>query len=398
MKYPLYLDYNSTTPLDPLVLEEMLPVMQQHFGNPASSTHAYGWYAEGLVDKARERLARLLDASPREFTFTSGATESNNLAILGCSRQMMAKYGRCTIITAATEHRAVLAPVQAAAASGCRVIFLPVDRSGHIDLENLGTEFTEQDDSPHFISLMLANNETGVILDIASISRRLRKIRPQAIIHCDATQAIGKIPVSVKALDIDLLSLSAHKFYGPKGTGALYIRSTLPDSVVTPILLGGSQERGLRPGTLNVPAIVGMGRAAELARERLDEDAIRLQELSRNFIANLRQAIPDLKVNGDEQNRLPGTVNISIPGLQNSDIIQALSHKIAISAVSACSSSEAPDSHVLLAMNLDQNTLRESLRISLGRPTTAADMEKAADLLITLRSSLLGKACKNTVN
>ncbi|MDD2943599.1 MAG: cysteine desulfurase family protein [bacterium] len=391
MNYPLYLDYNSTTPLDSLVLEEMLPVMQQHFGNPASSTHAYGWYAEGLVDKARARLARLLEARAHEFIFTSGATESNNLAILGCSRQMMAKYGQCKIITAATEHRAVLAPVQAAAAFGCQVKLLPIDKKGHINLDDFGTE---RDDSPHLISLMLANNETGVIHDIAAITRRLREIFPQAIVHCDATQAIGKIPVSLKTLDVDLLSLSAHKFYGPKGTGALYIRATLPDSLISPILLGGSQERGLRPGTLNVPAIVGMGRAAELAGERLNEDAARMHELSTSFLAKLRQGIPDLKVNGDEQNRLPGTLNISIPGMQNSDIIQALSHKIAISAVSACSSSAAPDSHVLLAMNLEQTTVRESLRISLGRPTTAVDMEQVADLLLSLRD----KACKNTVN
>lgn len=330
-----------------------LPLKTQ-FGNPASSTHSYGWFAEELVQVARERVASLLGAEPEEIVFTSGATEANNLAIKGS----FWGQGWKAALSVRTEHRAVLDPLASLEQQGADVTLLPVDATGTLSESELPR------DKPDFISMMLANNETGVVHDIP----KMRSLFPESLFHCDATQAPGKIPI--KELGVDLLSLSAHKIYGPKGVGALYVKKGCK---LEPLLHGGGHEFGLRSGTLNVPAIVGFGKACEIAARGMDENRSRLDSLTERFLARLE----GYEINGPEVgSRLPGNLNLRFPGISSALLIGRLQSKIAFSTSSACRSGQP--SHVLAAMGLDTKAISESIRIGIGLQNTPEELDFTA--------------------
>ena len=378
MKAPVYLDYNSTTPLDPRVLEAMLPVMKTHFGNAASSTHSFGWHAAELVQIAREEVATLIAAAPEEIIFTSGATEANNLAIKGVLADggKAGKTAAYAALSAVTEHKSVLDPLQSLAGQGVMLNLIGVDSCGSLK----SSDFVQLSQRPTTLaSIMMANNEIGTIHDIAQLAGPLRgKIR---YFHCDATQAAGKIPIDVRSMNVDLMSLSAHKFYGPKGIGALYISSKQPPLSLAPLLEGGGHERGYRSGTLNVPAIVGMGKACAIAREEMEEDREHCEKLCSLFLTELRQQLDGIELNGPQQNRLPGNLNLSIYGLNNSRLIGLIGTKIAISFGSACQSAKPEPSHVLQALGIGLERQQSSLRISFGRFSTEAELTYAAEVL-----------------
>lgn len=368
---PIYLDYNATTPVDERVLEAMLPAFTQHFGNAASRTHPYGWAAARLVERARETLARTLGGLPDEFIFTSGATEANNLALKGV---VAARGGRpCHVITCATEHKAVLDPCRRLTReSGVELTVLPVDRRGRLDPVRL-----EEALRPHtvLVSLMLANNETGTLQPVAEVAAVCRQ--KGVLVHTDATQAVGKIPVQVGQLGVDLLSLSAHKFYGPKGIGALWRRRGV---ALAPLLDGGGHEQGLRSGTLPVPLIVGLARALELANENLEEEGRRLAELRDELRRRLVEELPGVEENGDPERRLPNTLNLTFHGVEGNALLAHLPG-LAVSSGSACTSADPSPSHVLLAMGRSKAEAQASLRFSLGRPTTLGEVERAAEMV-----------------
>lgn len=376
---PIYLDHNATTPLDERVLEAMLPYMREHFGNPSSSTHAFGWTAEAAVDLAREELAGAIGASPEEIMFTSGATESDNWALLGLLRR------GDHLVTSATEHEAVLETAHRLELAGVRVTVLPVDSYGIVSSDALRETLTED---AALVSVMLANNETGAINPV----RELAEISHERNVpfHTDAAQALCKVPVNVEELDVDLVSLSAHKCYGPKGVGALYVRRRPAPGVrrarPEPLLYGGGQERGLRSGTLNVPGIVGLGRAASLGAASLPEEAERIQTLRDRLHELLRAGVPDLRLNGHPTQRLPGTLNVSFPGVDVGDLLGALPD-VAASAGSACASLDSEPSHVLGAMGLEDET-SAAVRFGLGRFTTPDEIERAAMLVVQAQAEL----------
>ena len=377
----IYLDYNATTPVDALVIEAMLPSMTTHFGNPASTTHTYGWYAQTLVDIAQERVASLLNCNTEEIIFTSGATESNNLAIMG----LMGAYSRGSdsIFTVVTEHKAVLEPVSSLQSLGYKTHVLQVDSEGLLDLEQLESDFEQH--RPRLCSIMMANNEIGVIHNIASITAIAHK--HGVLVHCDASQAIGKLEVNVTNLGVDALSLSAHKFYGPKGIGALYLKRGIK---VLPQILGGSHQSGRRGGTLAVSNIVGLGKAAELAITRLKDDRSHLISLATQLTTLLREKIPDLKLNGCTKNRLPGNLNLFIPGVDSARLIGKINTKLAISTSSACQSGSATPSHVLHALGHDKERQQQSVRIGIGRLNTVDEITRAADILTSGAISIRG--------
>lgn len=370
MKLPIYLDYNATTPVDPRVLERMLPYFTERFGNASSKAHAHGWMAEEAVNVAREELAELLGAEPEELVFTSGATESISMAIKGAAA---ARGPGSHIVTAQAEHSAVLETCRSLERQGHRVTYLPVDGGGRVDLAGLEAALT---DATALVALQWANNEVGAINPVAEISELLR--RRSILFFTDATQAVGKIPVG--AARADLLSLSAHKFYGPKGVGALYVgrRSRLR---LAPILEGGGQERGLRGGTLNVPGIVGLGAAARLAHELLGEESARLGGLRDRLEARLRSELPELRVNAADGPRLPQTASLTLPGVRAANLIMA-ARELAFSAGSACSSGTGRPSRVLKAMGLTDDEALSTIRLSLGRFTTDDETAEAARLLV----------------
>jgi cysteine desulfurase len=370
MSAPIYLDYNATTPCDPAVVEAMTPFFAEHFGNP-SSNHAYGWAADEAVEQARERVAALIGAEPGSVTFTSGATEACALALLGAG----AAYGgrKHHVVTVATEHKAVLETVAALEHEGFAVTILPVDRDGRLDLDRLRDAVTEK---TLVVAVMLANNETGVIGPVAEAAAIAHE--KGALVFTDATQAVGKIPVDVDALGADLLALSAHKLYGPKGVGALFVRRRNPRVRLVPLIPGGGQENGLRSGTLNVPGIVGLGQAAVLAAERLDEDRTRLARLRDRFEKGVRTRVGGVQVNGGGAPRLPNTTNLRFDGVTTAKLLPAL-RGIAASTGSACQVKTAQPSHVLTAMGLSREESFASLRFSLGRPTTAAAVDAALE-------------------
>ncbi|HPC81754.1 MAG TPA: cysteine desulfurase family protein [Thermoanaerobaculaceae bacterium] len=377
---PIYLDHNATTPLDPRVLEAMLPYLTEHFGNAASRTHPFGWAAARAVDRARQSVAAGLGAGPDEVVFTSGATESCNTAIKGVA-WALAGRGR-HLVTCATEHQAVLDPHRRLGREGWEVTVLPVDGWGRV-----APEAVEAAIGPGtvLVSVMLANNEIGTLQPIAAIAERCRA--RGVLLHCDATQAVGKIPVDVRALGVDLLSLSAHKLYGPKGVGALVVRRRKPRLRLAPLLDGGGHEDGLRAGTLNVPGIVGMARALELCLDGQQAEAARQAALRDRLRDRILARLEGVLENGHPTERLPNTLNLSFEGVDGGALLLGLSD-LAVSSGSACSSARAEPSHVLLAIGRSRSLAAASLRFSLGRGTTAEDVERAAASVVRVVGAL----------
>jgi cysteine desulfurase len=368
---PIYLDHHATTPLDPRVLEAMLPFLERDFGNPASRTHVFGWRAEAAVEDARASLARGIGAAdPREIVFTSGSTESDNLALKGV---VFAAAGRGDhVITTAIEHPAVLDPCAWLERRGTRVTRLPVDREGFVDPDAVEAAITER---TVLVSVMAANSEIGVLEPLAEIGRRCRA--RGVPLHTDAAQAVGKVPFDVQALGVDLASFSAHKIYGPKGVGALYVRRR-PRVPLEPLLHGGGHERGLRSGTLPVPLLVGFARALELCLEELPREGPRLSALRDRLLARLEKGVPDLALTGPREARLPGNLHVCIGGVDAEALLAEL-RDLALSTGSACASGRGEPSHVLRALGLPEDRLRSGLRIGLGRGTQEAQLERAAE-------------------
>jgi cysteine desulfurase len=370
---PIYLDYQSTTPVDKRVLAEMLPWFTEKFGNPHSATHAYGREAEAAVEAARAEVASLIGAEPREIVFTSGATESNNLAIKGAARFHRAQ-GRDHIVTVATEHKCVLESARAMAREGCKVTVLPVNAKGFVDLADLSAAI---DNRTAIVSVMAANNEIGVLQPLAEIGALCRS--RGVLFHSDAAQAVGKVPVDVEAMQIDLLSISGHKIYGPKGVGALYVRRR-PRARLEPLFDGGGQERTLRSGTLPTPLCVGLGVAARLAREEMAAEAARLLALRWRFLSGLKARLPELQLNGDAERRLPGNLSLSFPGVPALALMEACP-SLALSTGSACTATEIEPSYVLRALGLPEALAGATLRLGLGRYTTETEVDFAIDTL-----------------
>ena len=381
MKLPIYLDYNATTPVDPRVVERMLPFFTEQFGNASSKGHPFGWAAEEAVEQARQQIASGIGATPEEITFTSGATEAANLALKGAAAAY-ARKGR-HIVTVQTEHKAVLDTCQTLERDGFNVTYLPVHPSGLLNLEALEAALT---DETILVSVMWANNETGVIQPIADIADRVRS--RGILLMTDATQALGKIPVTTE--HVDVMVASGHKVYGPKGIGFLYARRRHPRVRLVPQVDGGGQERNLRGGTLNVPGIVGMGAAIEIAVAALDEEAARLRALRGRLESELQTALPGIQINGHTAPRLPQTSNITFPGVPADKLILAL-RDLAVSTGSACSSGSGKPSHVLKALGLSDEQARASLRFSLGRFTTDAEIDYAIPHIVEAVESLNAK-------
>ncbi|MGH6948673.1 MAG: aminotransferase class V-fold PLP-dependent enzyme [Kiloniellales bacterium] len=372
VKRPIYLDYQATTPLDPQVLEIMMPYFTERFGNPHSVDHFYGHEAEGAVETARGEVAEAIGADSREVIFTSGATESNNLAIKGAAR--FRRDERDHVVTVATEHKCVLESCRRLEREGFDVTVLPVEPSGLIDLERLAEAVTER---TGVVSVMAANNEIGVLQPLAEIAEIAHA--KGALLHSDAAQAVGKVPLDVAALGIDLLSISGHKLYGPKGIGALFIRRR-PRVRLEPLIDGGGQERGHRSGTLPAPLCVGLGAACALAASELESESTRLARLRDRLLAALERRTGAVLLNGDRDRRLPGNLNLAFEGTEAEALIRALP-ELAVSTGSACTSAEVEPSYVLRALGLSDARAHASLRIAIGRMTTEAEVDTAAELL-----------------
>jgi cysteine desulfurase len=371
---PIYLDNHATTPVDPRVLEAMLPAFTVMFGNAASRQHAHGWEAEELVAIAREQVAALIGAETEEIVFTSGATESNSLAIRGVALAH-AQRGR-HIITAATEHPAVLDPCERLRQEGWDVTVLPVDGEGMLNLGSVERAITPE---TTLISLMAANNEIGVLHPLREIGALARE--RGVLFHTDAVQAVGKIALDVNADHIDLLSISAHKMCGPKGVGALYVRRRDPRVRLQPLLEGGGHENGLRSGTLNVPGIVGLGKAAAIAREEMREEAQMLRALRDRLLERIQAGLSGVTVNGSLEHRLPGNLNLSFENADGDSLLTAMPG-LAVSTGSACVSAEQEPSHVLRALGIDDERVRSSLRFGIGRFNTLEEIDCAAVMVI----------------
>ena len=390
---PIYLDNQGSTPVDPRVLEAMLPYFTIDYGNPHSESHVYGHRAMAAIDAARGEIAALIHADPREIVFTSGATEANNLAIKGAAhfaREHPPSSGpRDHIVTLTTEHKCVLESCAALEREGFEVTYLPVPESGLVDLDRLNAALTER---TLLVSIMAGHNEIGVIQPLAEIGALCRA--KGVLFHTDAAQALGKIPLDVEAMKIDLMSMSGHKLYGPKGVGALYVRRR-PRVRLVPLIDGGGQERGLRSGTLPTPLCVGFGKACALAVAEMAGEAARLKALRERLKAGLARAVPGLVVNGDLDHRLPGSLNVSVPGTTAPDLIEACP-SIAISTGSACTSASVEPSYVLRALGLSDARANASIRLGLGRFTTAQDIDYAVDAIAAaaarLRVKTSGKA------
>jgi len=368
IKTPIYLDNHATTPVDPRVLAAMLPYFTEQFGNASSKNHPFGWEAEAAVDSAREQVAKLIGAaSPREIVFTSGATESDNLAIKGVAQAYRERGNH--IVTCATEHKAVLDSCKALEKQGFKVTYLRVQTNGLLDLQRLEESLT---DKTILVSIMAANNEIGTIQPVEEVGRLTRK--KGILFHTDATQAVGKIPINVDKMAIDLLSLTAHKIYGPKGVGALYVRGAKPRVKVMPMLDGGGHERGMRSGTLNVPGIVGLGIACELGQKEMGGEAERLMGLRERLRTGLFQQLEDVYINGDPVRRLPGNLNMSFAYIDGESLMMGLK-EIAVSTGSACTSASLEPSHVLKALGLDDSLAHASIRFGVGRFNTAEEIE-----------------------
>ena len=362
LKLPIYLDNNATTPMDPRVLEAMLPFFTEHFGNAASRNHPFGWEAEEAVDYAREQVAKLIGADAKEIIFTSGATEGDNLAIKGVYEMYASKGNH--IITCTTEHKAVLDTCKHIERTGGEVTYLEVKADGLIDLKELEAAIKP---TTILIAIMYANNEIGVVQPIKEISALAKK--NGILFFSDAVQAVGKIPVDVQKDGIDIMAFTAHKMYGPKGIGALYVRRKNPRVKVTAQMDGGGHERGMRSGTLNVPGIVGFGKACELARLEMEEDAVRLSKL-RDKLENSLMQLEEAYVNGNREHRLPHVTNISFKYVEGEGLLMGFNKNIALSSGSACTSASLEPSYVLKALGLGDDLAHSSLRFGLGRFTT----------------------------
>ncbi len=368
---PIYMDNHATSPMDPRVLEAMLPYFTAKFGNAASRNHSFGWEAEQAVETAREQIAKLIGASAREIIFTSGATESNNLAIKGIA-EMYKERGN-HIITQVTEHKAVLDTCKRLEKYGYRVTYLPVKADGLIDLEDLKRAI---DDKTILVTIMAANNEIGVIQPIAEIGKICHE--KGVIFHTDGVQAVGKIPVDVQAMNIDVLSLTAHKIYGPKGVGALYVRRRNPRVQISAQIDGGGHERGMRSGTLNVPGIVGLGKACEIAGEEMATEAARLKAMRDHLRKRLESVIDYVEVNGSWEHRLPGNLNMSFIYVEGESLLMGI-NDVAVSSGSACTSATLEPSYVLKALGLGDDVAHSSIRFGLGRFNTMTEVDYVAD-------------------
>ncbi len=376
VKLPIYMDNHATTPLDPRVLEAMMPYLTGIFGNAASRNHSFGWEAEQGVEKAREQIAKLIGATAKEIIFTSGATESTNLALKGVA-EMYRERGN-HIITQVTEHKATLDTCKRLEKSGFRVTYLPVMADGLIDLEDLKRAM---DDQTILVSIMYANNEIGVIQPIQEIGKLCHE--KGVLFHSDAVQAIGKIPVNVLTDNIDLMSLTSHKMYGPKGVGALYVRRRNPRVQLSEQINGGGHERGMRSGTLNVPGIVGMGMAAELCMNEMATEAARQKELRDYLRAKLEKALDYTQVNGNMDHHLPGNLNMSFVYVEGESLLMGI-NDIAVSSGSACTSATLEPSYVLKALGLGDDVAHSSIRFGLGRFNNKAEVDYVSDKVISV--------------
>jgi cysteine desulfurase len=380
VKLPIYMDNHATTPLDPRVLEAMMPYLTGIFGNAASRNHSFGWEAEQGVEKAREQIARLIGCTSKEIVFTSGATESTNLAIKGVA-EMYKERGN-HIITEVTEHKATLDTCKRLEKSGFRVTYLPVQADGLIDMEDLERAIvTEGPDKTILVSIMYANNEIGVIQPIQAIGKLCHE--KGVLFHCDAVQAVGKIPVNVITDNIDLMSISGHKVYGPKGVGALYVRRRNPRVQISEQINGGGHERGMRSGTLNVPGIVGLGAACEIAQNEMADEAVREFELREYLRKKLESALDYTQVNGNMEHHLPGNLNMSFVYVEGESLLMGI-NDIAVSSGSACTSATLEPSYVLKALGLGDDVAHSSIRFGLGRFNTKAEVDYVSDKIINV--------------
>jgi cysteine desulfurase len=386
----IYLDYNATTPVDPRVLAVMLPYFTEIFGNAASNDHEFGLEAKRAVDKAREQVAGLINASPDEIIFTSGATESDNIALLGVAEKYVGKGDH--IITCVTEHKAVLDTCKRLEKLGKRVTYLPVDRYGLVDPDAVRRAITPQ---TILISIMAANNEIGTLAPLAEIGAIARE--HGVLFHSDAAQAFGHIPLDVQAMHIDLLSISAHKVYGPKGIGALYRRRSNPRVLLEPLFYGGGHEKGIRSGTLNTPGIVGLGEAAAIARQEMAAEDVCFRAWTEEMLARLQAALGDVERNGHPTQRLPHKLNVYIPGVESRALIVQLPD-VAIATGSACTSASVAPSHVIAALGFGETRAHGSTRISVGRDTTDARIHQATGRIIAATNHLRALAASHELS
>ncbi|TMA61464.1 MAG: IscS subfamily cysteine desulfurase [Deltaproteobacteria bacterium] len=382
MKRPIYMDNQATTPMDPRVLEVMLPYFAEKFGNAASRTHPFGWEAEEAVERAREQVARLINAKSKEVIFTSGATESDNLALRGVVEFYKDKGNH--VITCVTEHNAVLDTCKVLERAGkATVTYLPVDRYGMVDPDAVRNAITDQ---TVLISIMYANNEIGTIHPIREIGTIAKE--EEVLFHCDATQGVGKVPVDVERDGIDLLSMSGHKVYGPKGCGALYVRSKGPRVRLTPQIDGGGHERGMRSGTLNVPGIVGFGKACELCGQELESEAARLIALRTRLYEGLTTRLEEVHLNGHPTQRLPGNLNLSFAYVEGESFLMGLNQEVALSSGSACTSATLEPSHVLKALGIGEELAHASIRFGLGRFNTEEEVDYVIERVVEVTRRL----------
>ncbi|MBI4467444.1 MAG: IscS subfamily cysteine desulfurase [Acidobacteria bacterium] len=380
LKLPIYMDNHATTPVDPRVVEAMLPYFTSRFGNAASRNHTFGWEAEQAVENAREQVARLINATPKEIIFTSGATESDNLAIKGVAEMYREKGNH--IITMVIEHKAVLDTCKRLEKYGCQVTYLPVTKDGLIDLDDLRRAITPK---TILITLMYANNEIGVLQPIEEIGKIAKE--HGVIFHTDATQAVGKIPFDVQKFNVDLASLSAHKMYGPKGVGALYVRRKNPRVQLAPIIDGGGHERGMRSGTLNVPSIVGFGAACEIAQKEMATEMERLGKLRERLKGSIFKRLDEVYVNGSLEHRLPNNLNISFAYVEGESLLMGI-NDVAVSSGSACTSATLEPSYVLKALGVGEDLAHTSIRFGLGRFNTEEEVDYVVDRVVETVSRL----------
>ncbi len=371
VKLPIYMDNHATTPVDPRVLEEMLPYFADRFGNAASRNHSFGWAGEEGVETARERIAKLIGATPKEIVFTSGATESDNLAIKGVAEMYREKGNH--VITAVTEHKAVLDTCKRLEKYGFRVTYLPVQKDGLVDLDDLKRAI---DDKTILVTIMAANNEIGVLQPIAEIGRLCHE--KGVIFHTDATQAVGKVPIDVNKQNLDLVSISAHKMYGPKGVGALYVRRKTPRVQLSPIIDGGGHERGMRSGTLNVPGIVGLGKACAICHEEMPQESVRLAGLRDRLKNKIMSGLDEVYINGSMEHRLPQNLNISFAYVEGESLLMGI-NDVAVSSGSACTSATLEPSYVLKALGTGDDLAHSSIRFGIGRFNTEAEVDYVAE-------------------
>jgi cysteine desulfurase len=376
MKLPIYMDYHATTPVDPRVLEAMMPFFTEKFGNAASRNHQFGWEAEQAVDAARKQVADLVGANSKEIIFTSGATESNNLAIKGVAEMYREKGNH--IITQVTEHKAVIDTCKKLEKQGARVTYLPVQKDGRISLDDLRDAIT---DKTILITIMTANNEIGVLQPIAEIGAIAKE--KGILFHTDAVQAVGKVPFDVASMKADLVSMSAHKLYGPKGVGALYVRRRNPRVLLAEQISGGGHERGMRSGTLNVTGIVGFGKAAELCRMGMADEASRLRALRDRLNEKLHKNLDEIYINGSMEHRLPHNLNISFAYVEGESLLMGI-NDVAVSSGSACTSASLEPSYVLKALGAGDDLAHSSIRFGLGRWTTDEEVDYVVDKLTTV--------------